>query len=255
MTRWLGDQLGLFQMALLFLTRLPVGAPPVYSDTAMARSARYFPAVGGIVGGISALIWVLASWVFPPVIAAMAAVTAGLFVTGALHEDGLADLADGLGGSADRARALEIMRDSRIGSYGALALILGLGLKIAALAGLPTEVGVLGLIAAHVVSRSVVVGVMASTSYARKTGAGQFARDGLTRATVAIAMVSGGLVVLILGFSLGWAGLIGAATAAAVGLAIRGLCQRRLGGYTGDVLGAIQQCTEIATLLGILACL
>ncbi|RZL97119.1 MAG: hypothetical protein EOP73_26145, partial [Variovorax sp.] len=169
-----------FLLALQFFTRIPVTGRLArwvgYSPAMLRASAAHFPAVGWVVGAIGALAFALASVLWPPAVAAVLATVATVLATGAFHEDGLADVADGLGGTQDRARALEIMRDSRIGAFGAIALVLALGLKLATLAALAqvgrttwadggvagrpigpwhggTASACAGLLAAHVLSR------------------------------------------------------------------------------------------------------
>ena len=125
-----------FYTALQFMTRLPVPRDTEHSDQSFARSARFYPAVGLVVGAIAGLAYFLLGQVFPENVATFMCIVVAVAVTGALHEDGLADVADGLGAN-NRERRLEIMRDSRIGSYGVLALIFAVGIKAAILAGLP----------------------------------------------------------------------------------------------------------------------
>ncbi len=112
-----------FLLAVCFFTRLPVPALPDFQEAELNHAARYFPLVGLLVGLMAAVTWWLASWVLPPALAVLCSMAATIYVTGAFHEDGLADSADGLGGGIDRARQLEIMQDSRLGSYGAIALV------------------------------------------------------------------------------------------------------------------------------------
>src|SRR5262249_46611727 len=127
---WIGD----VRVALGFLTRLPVGA-----TGSLAAAAWAFPVAGLVVGGVAALIFALAAWLsLPPAVAAILAIAAAIALTGALHEDGAVDSADGLAGGGDPEHRLAIMRDSRIGSFGVIALVLVLGLRAAALATLPS---------------------------------------------------------------------------------------------------------------------
>ena len=125
-----------FLLAVGFFTRLPVPALPDFQETELNHAARYFPLVGLLVGLMAAVTWWLASWVLPPALAVLCSMAATIYVTGAFHEDGLADSADGLGGGMDRARQLEIMQDSRLGSYGAIALVGVLLFKFQALSAL-----------------------------------------------------------------------------------------------------------------------
>jgi adenosylcobinamide-GDP ribazoletransferase len=234
------------------LTRLPV-TPPIVADGTpaagvVARCCWAFPAVGAGVGGIAAAVLLLAMLLgLHSAPAALLAIVATGFLTGALHEDGLADTADGLGGGHDRDEKLAIMRDSRHGSYGVIALILTIGLRATALAAIGEPFGgALALIAAHTASRAFLPPAMHLLRPARPDGLGAAAgRPSAANALVALAI---GVVVALgtLGPVLGMAALAlsGMAVAATAALA-----QRQIGGYTGDVLGAFQQIGEIVMLL------
>src|SRR5437868_6986695 len=147
-------QFRLLICAVQFLTRLPTPSLDDFQGDWLARSARYFPLVGQIVGLISAAVWLGASRLWPGLPAAVLAVGAGVLVTGAFHEDGLGDTADGLGGGQDAGRRLAIMKDSRIGTYGTLALGLITAVRVAALAGLSPMAGAVALVAAHGLARA-----------------------------------------------------------------------------------------------------
>lgn len=244
-----------FLLALQFLTRLPVSPEAAYSDSAMRQSPGWYPAVGAIVGVLSALVFVGSALVLPQAMAALLAVGAGLLVTGALHEDGLADLCDGLGGArGERARALEIMRDSRIGAFGAIGLALALALRVTALALLPLWVVPPALIAGAVLSRASMVRALAGADYARAEGAASSLAGEMPDAVLQRALITGALVALLAWPLLGLpGGLLGLAGLALAHLAIRRLYEPRLGGYTGDCLGAVQIVSEIGFLVGLLA--
>lgn len=254
----LREEARLVVLALQFVTRLPLPADAGYTPDRMRRATRYFPLCGALIGALLGLVFAAAAAVFPPAVAAVLTLAAGVRLTGALHEDGLADMADGLGGGLTRERALEIMRDSRIGSYGAVTLMLALVLKLAALAGLGAAAGgwaALGaLVAAHGLSRLASVLVMVRLPYARDEGKAAFAAAGPGRDGMAIAWATGGA--LMLGLWIG-AGLAAALTVLALTVAatlfMARMMMRRLGGHTGDGLGAVQQVAEIAVLLGFLA--
>jgi adenosylcobinamide-GDP ribazoletransferase len=242
-----------FLLALQFLTRLPVRIDHFDPDE-LAASPRWYPGVGVVVGAMAALTCVGAELVWPPLIAAMLAVAVGVLVTGGLHEDGFADACDGLGGGRTRERALEIMRDSRIGSYGAIGLVLMLGARVAVLAALPSGAVAWALVAGHVGSRASMLWVMQVLPYARKDGAGSAVAGGLdahgqrvAAVTTGIALLLGLLVLPVHSLILGLGGLV-------LGhVAMRRRFAARLGGYTGDCLGAVQQCSEIGFYLGLLA--
>jgi adenosylcobinamide-GDP ribazoletransferase len=238
--------------ALQFLTRLPVRGPAAWPRHALAASAPAFPLIGALIGALGGLAFALASWLgLPPVLAAVLAVAAQILLTGGLHEDGLADLADGFGGGRTRADKLAIMRDPRLGSFGALALILALLARIAALAALAEPLLVASaLIAAGAASRAGLPALLASLAPARSDGlAADAGRPHPLRAVAGIA-IAALLAVVVLAPSVAVGGLIGAAGAL---LSVAILARRQIGGYTGDVLGAAQQLAEIGFLLGALA--
>ncbi len=242
-----------FWLAFGFLTRLPGRLPGPPSRPAepgrLGPALRLAPLVGLVVGVCGALVsWLaLGGLGLPPWPAALLTVGATVWVTGALHEDGLADLADGFGGAFERSRKLAIMRDSRIGAYGVLALILSIGLRGAALAALAgPETAAAVLIAAHSLSRGLLAPVMLVLAPARDDGlAAAAGRPGLTDALTAVALALA-LAALAVGLGLALGFALAALAAAAVTAAI---AARQVGGYTGDVLGAVQQTAETAALL------
>lgn len=237
---WLGD----LHLAAVFLTRLPL---PDAGMGDLARSMRAFPLVGlGLGLGAGAVAWAGAS-VLPPLPAALLAVLALVLATGALHEDGLADLADGLGARGGRERRLEVMRDSRTGAFGVLALLFSVGLRASALAAIvPGWPQCAALVAAGALSRALIPAAMQVMGPARPDGLG--AGAGCPDATV--AATAGTLALLLCLAGLGLAGTLAALLAGlAAGGAIVWTARRALGGHTGDVLGAVQQAAEIAVLL------
>lgn len=234
------------RIALGFLTRLPVPQPEALPGDGLARAMRAFPLAGAVVGLLAGGAFWLAAQAFPPAVAAVLAVAAAAWLTGGLHEDGLADTADGFGGGRDVARRLEIMRDSRIGSYGVLALALSLALRIAALAALAPLAGLLALVAAGAVSRAAMPLAMRLLPPARSDGLGRGAGRPAA-ATVAVAVLLAAVVALAALPPV--AALAALAAALAVTAALVRLAVRRIGGYTGDVLGALQQGVEAAVLL------
>jgi adenosylcobinamide-GDP ribazoletransferase len=233
--------------AARFLTRLPLpdfGAP---RPGPLAGAMRAFPLVGLLIGLAGWVVLAVAAAVgLPAMAAALLAVALTVAVTGGLHEDGLADTADGFGGGAGRAAKLAIMRDSRSGAYGVLALVFSVALRAAALATLAPSHAGLALVAAHTVSRAALPPVMRWQEPARDDGLGAGAGrpdDAALGWCAAIAFV---VALLCLGAGPGLAGLIVVAGAVA---ALAELARRQIGGYTGDVLGAAEQIGEIAMLL------
>lgn len=233
-------------LAASFLTRLPLPDCGVVAAGGLARSMRLFPLVGAGIGAVSGLVFLAAHAVLPVWPAALVAVLAGVLATGALHEDGLADSADGLGARGGRERRLEVMRDSRSGTYGVLALIFTIGLRAAALAAAPSGLAGLGaLVAAAAWSRALIPASMQVMPPARADGLG--AGAGMPDATVAATAAVLGLVLAVAG--LGLAAPVAVLMGLAAALAVVALARRTLGGFTGDVLGAVQQMVEIAVLL------
>lgn len=240
-----------FLLALQFLTRLKFAAP--YAPEAMRQSPRWYPAVGVVVGGICVVVYGAADWLFTPVLGLVLALVAGILVTGALHEDGFADACDGLGSPRPKERVLEIMRDSRIGTYGVLGLLLMLGTKFAALLALTGAAVPFALIAGHTASRASMLAVMASSDYVRDQGAATAVAGGIDRQAVLVALVTTGLALLPLAFVVPLAAVIMGLAGLVLGhLTMRYWYEPRLGGYTGDCLGAVQQCSEVGFYLGLL---
>jgi adenosylcobinamide-GDP ribazoletransferase len=243
-------QIQLFICAVQFLTRLPTPRLAGFEPDWTARSARYFPLVGQLVGAISAAAYLGAALVWPPWIAALLAVAAGVVVTGGFHEDGLADAVDGLGGGHDRARRLAIMKDSRIGTYGVLALGLTVALKVAALASLPPGVAPLALVAGHGAARAAAVAAMRAQPYAGDPDAAKWlpAPAGPTPADLALALLFAAWPLLLLApVAASLSLVLGAVLALALALAAR----RLVGGQTGDILGGVEQLFETGFLLGL----
>ena len=250
---WTKAELPAFLLALQFLTRVRLPIDVDYSAGAMRDSPRWYAAVGVVVGAVAGVIFWGAAALFSPALAALAAVATGVILTGGLHEDGFADACDGLGGDRPRERVLEIMRDSRIGTYGVLGLGLMLAAKVAALAALPGLAVPFVLIAGHAGSRASMLWVRATADYVRDQGAGSSVAGGVdhramvtTAMTVVVALVPLVFVLPLSALVVGVAGLV------AGHYAMRQRFERRLGGYTGDCLGAVQQCSEIGFYLGVL---
>lgn len=245
-------ELEYFLGAVRFFTRLPVPAWVGHSAEALQHSARWFPAVGLVVGGIAALVYLAALQLWPPSVAVLLAMAATLYATGAFHEDGLSDTADGLGGGWDKTRILAIMKDSRVGSYGVVALWLGLTGKFVLLAALDPALVPAALLAGHAWSRGCATLLLATMDYARD--------DAQAKAKPLASRLAPGPLLFALALALApllwlpWpqaaAGLLLALLATAW---LAAKFRRWLGGYTGDCLGATQQLAEIAFYLGLLA--
>jgi len=240
-----------FLGAVRFFTRLPVPAWVGHSAEGLNRSARYFPAVGLLIGGLAAAAFWLAALVLPKSIAVLAAMGITLLATGAFHEDGLSDAADGLGGGREKRRILEIMKDSRVGSYGVVALWLALTAKFAALYEAPAAWLPLLLLAGHAWSRLVSTALLATMDYVREDmeSKSKPLATRLSAGSFAVAVVFGTLPLFFLPL-LAVAGGMLASVLATFWLAAK--FRRWLGGYTGDCLGAVQQVAEVTFYIGCL---
>lgn len=242
----------LFVCAVQFLTRIPTPQLVGFQPEWIQQSARYYPLVGQIVGGVSALILFGAAQVWSPWIAALVAVGVGVALTGGFHEDGLADTADGLGGGLTRARRLEIMKDSRLGSYGALALGLTLALRVAALAMLVEAAPLLAavaLLAAHGLGRAAAVAAMTVMPYGGDPGMAKEGRpDRASFVGLTVAVV---IALCPLAFLPPVAGAAGVVLGLLAGAVPAWLAWRLIGGRTGDVLGAVEQAFEVGFLLAV----
>lgn len=252
------QQLRLFFIALQFFTRLPIPGWVGFQPEWLQHASRYFPLVGCVVAAVAAGVYALAALVLPAPLAAVLSTAASIYVTGAFHEDGFADTCDGLGGGMTRERVLEIMKDSRVGAYGAIGIICMLGVKCTALAMLPPASAIAALFLAHPLSRLAATGLIWRMDYARDQGKakpmaqqmhnGEFAIAAITALLPGAVLVATGLL------AFAWlAACIAAAALAAVWLARK--FQARLQGYTGDCLGAVQQLAEVAIYLVVVASL
>ncbi len=238
------------QIALMLLTRLPAGRLPAAVPN-MAQAAWAYPLAGLVVGALGAVI-LAACAALPAPLAAGVVVAGSLLITGGLHEDGLADVADGFGGGQTTARKLEIMRDSRIGSYGTLALIVSVGMRAAALALMIPQGfahAAAALIAIECASRAGLPAVLRFVPAARKDGLGQ-AAAGVNGLHAGIAVIIGAAALTLLGLM---AALMVGSAMVLVLLLMVALARHQIGGQTGDVLGAMQQVCALAAWLVISA--
>lgn len=235
-----------FAVALAFFTRLPLQPEKSYR---LGACVLGFAPAGAVIGLVVGLVFpVLSGFGLPGLVCALLALGCGLILTGALHEDGLADCADALG-TRDRLQALAIMRDSRVGSFGAMALILSLGLRASVLVALPGGVALAALIGAHAFSRGALAMALDRLGPARAEGLGAMAgRPQRQAAMVALALGAAILLLACLFLAGIGVGVFALVLGGLAGLAALEVARRRFGGYTGDVLGAVQQCIEIATL-------
>lgn len=241
--RWLSAP----AVAAMFLTRLPVRGP----QAELAGAVVAFPLVGILVGALGGgAFWLATLAGLPPLASALIALAATVILTGALHEDGLADTADGLAGH-NAEESIRIMRDSRIGGYGVLAMIFSVGLRVSALAAIADSLAVvLAMAAAGAMSRAAMPVVMLALPRATSTGLGAAAGKPAAADTFFGIAIAALLALALLGPVAALATLAAATVAT---LAIATLARRRLGGYTGDILGAVQQAAEITALLTLAA--
>lgn len=255
----------LLLVAVQFLTRIPVPAFHHYQPEWLHQSSRHFSAVGLLVGVLCALVFWITSLVFTPLVGAVMSTAFGIKLTGAFHEDGLADTCDGLGGGLTRERTLTIMKDSRLGTYGTLGLVSALLIKITLLASMPTGVAIVALIIAHSASRLLCISLIALLPYGGDIEHAK-AKPMAQQLTLSQAMIAGfwvlaSLLIMVVVFPSTVAQISLANGLLAVILALiatdymRRLLKRRLEGYTGDGLGATQQLTEVAIYAGLAATL
>jgi adenosylcobinamide-GDP ribazoletransferase len=269
-----------FLLAVQFFTRLPVTGRLAewvgYSPAMLRASAAHFPGIGWLVGAVAAGVYALLTALLPPglftpLVAAALSTVATVLLTGAFHEDGLADVSDGLGGSSDTPRALEIMKDSRVGAFGALALVLALACKLPLIALLGSlETGVqdgddivlvldpwlvpAALLAAHVVSRGLPLLLIRVLPHVGDTATSKSKplADQISLASLGAAFLWCFMALALASYVLDAIALVAACSFAVIALLWMGrLFTRRLGGFTGDCLGATQQVCEIAFYLGL----
>ena len=239
-------------IAIQFYSRIPIRLNCAPEEKQLDSASRYAPVVGALVAGISAAFYYLSEPYLGATSAAILAVGVGVLVTGAFHEDGLADSADGFGGGWDRSQVLDIMKYSRIGTYGSCALTLSLLLKVGLLSALSGASVLIALLSVHMLSRAIAVTLIYTMDYVQldqKTKVKPVAKY-LSSRDMRIALALGLMPLLL---------LPGAAVIASLSVVIlvRQSCQyyfnKRLAGYTGDCLGACQQCCELAILIALVA--
>ncbi len=253
----------LLLVAVQFLTRLLVPQFANYNPQWLHQSSRHFPGVGLLVGLLCAGVFWLGSILFTPLVAGVISTAFGIKLTGAFHEDGLADSCDGLGGGLTRERTLEIMKDSRLGTYGVLGLVSALLIKISLLASMPLSVAIVALIIGHTASRLLCISLLTLLPYGGEIEHAK-AKPMAQQLTPFQGLLSSGwlllagvLVVLLFPNTVQQIGIWQWLLALLLGIVatdyMRRLLRRRLEGYTGDGLGATQQLSEIAIYIGLAA--
>jgi adenosylcobinamide-GDP ribazoletransferase len=247
-----------FLLALQFFTRIQVPSFADFNETDLNHSAKYFPLIGVVVGVMGAVVYLLSYHIVPNSVAILLSMAATIYITGAFHEDGLADSADGLGGGWDKARILSIMQDSRLGTFGAIALFFALFAKFHLLVSLPTDTVACSLVIANGASRLSAVYMMGTLRYVKSDGKTKPLATSMSRGDVILASILGLLPLLLL-----WCNMSDAVQSLILLLCLivptmlvwlwwRVKIKHWLGGYTGDCLGATQQLAELTIYLGML---
>ena len=250
-----------FLLAVGFFTRIPVPSFADFQESELNHSAKYFPLVGIIVGLVGAGVYAISAQFLPQNIAVLISMVSTIYLTGAFHEDGLADSADGLGGGWAREQILTIMQDSRLGTYGAVALFLMLLAKFQLLSSLDSYFVPFALIAGHALSRLSAVYVMATLSYTKPAGKAKPLATQINAIDLSVASVFGllpffAIIALLLVNNHALEINIKFVLMALIPVLLswvwwRHKIKKWLGGYTGDTLGAMQQITELAFYLGV----
>ncbi len=246
------NEFKIFLTALMFYTRFPVRHIEGWTEQMLNKSTRYFPLVGIIVGGVGALVFWGAVQIFPISVAVLLSMVATIFFTGAFHEDGFADFCDGFGGGLTPSKILEIMKDSRIGTYGTVGLLMILGIKFLGLSNFNESRIPFILIAGHAMSRIFPVLLIYTSEYARLDASSKTKPVGKADSTFSLifAIIIGAIPL----FLLSWLQIVVAVSVLfAVFFLFRKYVVYKLGGYTGDVLGALQQLCEVCFYLSVLS--
>ncbi len=250
-----------FLLAVGFFTRIPVPSFTDFQPEELNHSAKYFPLVGIIVGLIGALVYLLSAVYFPQAVAVLISMATTVYLTGAFHEDGLADSADGLGGGWQREQILTIMQDSRLGTYGAIALFFVLMAKFQLLMTLSPYLIPFALIVGHAMSRLGAIWVMATLPYAKGQGKAKPLATQISKPALGLAHVLGLLpyaafIIVMMMNNHSMQSVINLVLMTLFPMLLSGLWWRQkikrwLDGYTGDTLGAMQQITEVAFYCGL----
>lgn len=244
-------EFNLLMIAVLYYTRIQVPWRVEFSNENQSRAYRYFPLVGMVVGALASALYIGASYLFPHSIAVMMAMGLMILTTGALHEDGFADLCDGFGAGRDKESRLRIMKDSYIGVFGVVGLITLLLLKFCALSSIPQNLFVYAIIAAQGVSRLIPLMIIKSLPYARiESSKVPHAQSGISWGSLFIAAITALAPLYLFGWI--YAGVIVAVSLVFM-LIFRQYIKGAIGGYTGDTLGAAQQICEVLFYLSLIA--
>ena len=245
-------EIKLFFTALMFITRIPVPKWVGYSEENLNKCNRYFSLVGIIVGACGALVYWGASFLFPSSVAVLLSMVSTILLTGAFHEDGFADVCDGFGGGWTKEKILEIMKDSRVGAYGMIGMVLLLLLKFLALSSLPVPFIVPALIAGHSISRTLAVSTMYNLSYVRED---ELSKSKPVTKNLHIVDLWITTIIGLISFLLfkNWTIFFTIIPLLITKVWLDRYFKKWIGGYVGDCLGTMQQVTEVVFYLSIIA--
>jgi adenosylcobinamide-GDP ribazoletransferase len=251
MIRHLKNEIHIFFTALMFFTRIPCPKWVNYSETYLEKASRYFPLMGWIIGGIAALVFCAARFVLPVPLAVILSMGASILATGAFHEDGFADVCDGFGGGWTQAKILEIMKDSRIGSYGAIGIVLMLLTKFLTLSTVNLNILPLVMIAGHSLSRLSATTFMFTHQYARanEDSKAKPVAKHISLKDLLLASFFGLAPLLLLKNPLFFLLIIPVYISKWL---LGRYFKKWIGGYTGDCLGATQQVGELIFYLSVI---
>jgi len=253
------EELKIFFTAVMFYTRIPCPSWVDHSPDYINKSVRYFPLIGWIVGALSGVVFLLGNWLVGPLFGSLLFLTTSVWITGAFHEDGFADVCDGFGGGWTKEQILKIMKDSRVGTYAVVGLILLIFLKISLLMKFANYANsallLLVLISGHTLSRMLAATVIFTHEYVRedeKSKARPVAKS-YSKTNVFLVLLFGLIPTALISYlTAEWWWLLLPIPLYLVKMRLANFFQRKIGGYTGDCLGATQQVVEVVYYLTVL---
>jgi adenosylcobinamide-GDP ribazoletransferase len=228
------------------LTRVPIASHPSTAAADLAAAVPWFPVVGALVGAVVGSAYAAALLIFPPLVAATLAVGSGILLTGAFHEDGLGDTADGLAGGSTPEERIRILRDPSLGTYGVCAVGLSILVRVSAVSSLGPWEAAAALVAANALGRAAAVGLLGALPVAGGGGLGASYAGAVKPRHIALGIAAGAVLGAV---ALGFLALPAALGVTLVGMLLRVLAKRRIGGLTGDILGAVEQAAEVVVLV------
>lgn len=249
-------QLQLFFTALQMFTRLPAPRWVGFAEEWLPAAVRYFPAIGVVVSAVCIAVFWITAIVLPQPLAVLLSMAAGIYLTGAFHEDGFADVCDGFGGGRQASQVVDIMRDSRVGAYGVVGVVLLMATKAVSLTWLSAAQVMAALLVAHPASRCLAAALIWRMDYVGDQGKAHFLvrRISTTAFWVSATAAILPIAVCVVMTWLTWKALLVAMLCGIIATVFLGrMFFRRIGGYTGDCLGAVQQLSEVAIYLGLVA--